>query len=294
MYEAKELKDKFRRGQVCVGTWISFADPTVAELLTGAGYDFFIIDGEHSPMDTQTVQSCVMATKGTKTAPIVRVAWNDAVLIKRVLDLGAAGVLVPMVRNAAEARAAVAACFYPPRGIRGFGPRRPSNYERESAEYIRTANDNIVVWVQIEHVDAVNSIEEIAAVDGLDGMFIGANDLSGSMGLLGQSGHPDVQSAIMKVLEAGRKAGLPVGIGGPAKPHVIENWIEKGMKFVTMGSDQGMLVAAADGAMGELKKMLGRQQTILCDGGQTTRLPATGDFRKPMENKWGKGYVPGR
>ena len=258
MYEGRELKGKLGRGQVCIGTWISFADPTVVELLAGAGYDFVVIDTEHSPLDTLTVQASVMATKGTKTAPIVRVAWNDAVLIKRVLDLGAAGVLVPMVRSAGEARAAVAACLYPPRGIRGFGPRRPSNYEREAAEYIKTANDNIVVWAQIEHTGAVDNIEEIAAVDGLAGIFIGANDLSGSMGLLGQSGHPDVQSAIAEVLAAGKRAGLPVGIGGPAKPEVIKDWIDQGMSFVTMGSDQGMLVACADGAMGELAMMLGR------------------------------------
>lgn len=257
MYEGRELKHKLKSGQVCVGTWISFADPTVVELLSGSGYDFFIIDAEHSPVDTLTVQSSVMATKGTNTTPIVRVAWNDAVLIKRVLDLGGAGVLVPMIKCADEARAAVSACFYPPKGIRGFGPRRPSNYEREAAEYIRTADDNIVVWVQIEHIDAIENIDEIAAVDGLTGMFIGANDLSGSMGLLGQSSHPDVQSAIAKVLDAGKKAKLAVGIGGPAKPDVIKSWIDKGMSFVTMGSDQSMLAATADGAVAELRDILG-------------------------------------
>lgn len=257
MYEGRELKERLESGQVCIGTWISFADPTVTELLAGAGFDFVIIDTEHSPLDTLTVQSNVMATKGTKTAPIVRVAWNDPVLIKRALDLGAAGVLVPMVRNADEARAAVSACWYPPRGIRGYGPRRPSNYEREAAEYIKKADDSLVVWAQIEHIHAVDDIDEIAATDGLAGVFIGANDLSASMGVLGQSSHPQVQSAIARVLEAGKRTGLPVGIGGPAQPAVIKDWIDQGMSFVTMGSDQGMLVTAADGAMAELKAMLG-------------------------------------
>ena len=258
MYDGKRLKDKLFAGEPCIGTWIDFRDPTVAELLAGSGFDFFIIDSEHSPQDIETIQMNIMACKGTTVTPMVRVAWNDAVMIKRVLDVGAAGVLVPMIRTAQDAKAAVAACMYPPKGIRGFGPRRPSNYERDAAEYIRTANDNIAVWVQIEHIDAIKNLGEIAAVDGLSGMFIGANDLSGSMGILGQSGHPDVQAAIARVLAVGKAAGLPVGIGGPAKPEVAKSWFDRGMSFVTMGSDQSILVAYCDAAVKDLRQLLRR------------------------------------
>ncbi|MBI2843340.1 MAG: hypothetical protein HYX78_08065 [Armatimonadetes bacterium] len=256
MYEAQELKTKLAAGEICLGSWISFADPTVVELMAGSGFDFFIIDSEHAPADVMVIQSSVMATKGTRVTPIVRVAWNDPVLIKRVLDVGAAGVLVPMIRTDQEAINAVAACMYPPKGIRGFGPRRPSNYERFAAEYIATANDSIIVWAQIEHIEAIRNIDEIVAVEGLGGVFIGANDLSGSMGILGQPGHPDVLQAIDKVLTAAKKAGLPVGIGGPGKPEVAVGWIRKGMQFVTLASDQSYLVAATEAAVSGVKQML--------------------------------------
>jgi 2-keto-3-deoxy-L-rhamnonate aldolase RhmA len=256
MFEGQELRQKLHSGQVCLGTWANFVDPTVAELLSGSGYDFLMIDSEHGPMDIQNVQANIMATKGSHVAPMVRVAWNDAVLIKRVLDVGAAGILAPMVRTAADVQRAVEACLYPPAGIRGFGPRRPSNYERNGADYIANANDNIVVWVQIEHIDAVNNIKEILRVPHLDGVFVGSNDLSGSMGLLGQPRHPRVLEAIDCVIAAAHEAGVPMGIAGPPKPADAHAWIEKGIQFITLGGDQGLLVEASQASVNGVRALL--------------------------------------
>ncbi|MFH1613554.1 MAG: aldolase/citrate lyase family protein [Planctomycetota bacterium] len=255
MYEGTLLKSKLQAGQICLGTWINFTDPTVAELLTESSFDFFIIDSEHSAMDIESVQLNIMATKGTQVAPMVRVPWNDPVLIKRVLDSGAAGVLVPLVRTANDVRNAISACMYPPRGNRGFGPRRPASYERHFNKYIETANDNIIVWAQIEHIDAVNNIEQIVQVPGLSGVFVGSCDLSGSMGLLGQTSHADVLGAIDKVIASAKAANIPTGIAGPAKPELANQWLEKGIQFITLGGDQGYLVHASQQAVNGLKKL---------------------------------------
>src|SRR5437667_9567128 len=186
MENARKFMEKIRRGQVCLGTGISFTDPTVTEALSTI-LDFVWIDMEHQPLTIETVQAHIMATKGTDTAPLVRVAWNDPVLIKPVLDMGAAGVIVPLVRTAEDVHRAVAACKYPPDGVRGYGPRRPSNYGRTGGpDYIRAANAAILPIVQIEHVDAVNHIEEILAVPGLATVVIGPNDLAGSLGHMGE------------------------------------------------------------------------------------------------------------
>ena len=255
MYEGQALRKKLHAGEICLGTWIDTTDPCIVELVCGSGYDFVIVDSEHGALDIETIQQDLMATKGSSVTPVVRVAWNDAVLIKRVLDAGAGGILVPMVRTGAEARQAVEACLYPPSGIRGFGPRRPSNYERDAAEYIATANDNVVIWVQIEHADAISNIDEIARTPRLDGMIVGSNDLSGSMGLLGQPRHPQVLAAIDRVITAARAAGVPVGIAGPAEPQAAFKWLQKGMQFITLSSVAGMLVEASEAAVQGVREL---------------------------------------
>lgn len=243
MLEGTRLRNKLRAGDACLGTWINFTDPTLAELLAGSGYDFFIIDAEHAALDIESIQSLVMATKGTDVVAVVRVPWNDPVHIKRVLDAGAGGILVPNVRTLQDVEDAVSACLYPPEGIRGYGPRRPAGYDRHGADYLKTANDGIVIWAQIEHVDAVGIIDRIVEVPRLDGVFLGANDLSGSMGILGQTGSARVQDSILRVIAAARAAGKPAGIGTPPRPEAALAWLGKGMQFLTLGSDQDYLVA---------------------------------------------------
>jgi 2-keto-3-deoxy-L-rhamnonate aldolase RhmA len=256
MGESQGFKSKLEAGKVCVGSWIAFTDPTSTEIMCGSGFDFLIVDAEHGPHDLQTVQMHMMATKGTNTTPLVRVAWNDQVLIKRLLDVGAAGVLVPMIRTREDVKQAIAACMYPPAGVRGFGPRRPSNYERNFSEYIATSNDEVIVLVQIEHIDAVNNLDEILQAPGLSGVFVGSNDLSASIGLLGQPRHPRVLELIDTVIAKARAAGIPPGIAGPSAPEAVLEWISKGMQFITCGGDGGFLLNTADSTMAEIRRRL--------------------------------------
>lgn len=236
-----------RQGDVCLGSIVSFSDPTVSEALGSAGLDFLWIDMEHGPMGIETVQAHVMATELTGAAPIVRVPWNDPVLIKPVLDVGAAGVIVPMVRTAADVQQAVAACRYPPGGIRGYGPRRPSRYGREGGpSFCAHANESIVTIVQIEHVDAVRNVDGILAVPGLDAVLIGANDLSGSLGVPGQADHPEVLQAIDTVIDKARRKGVFVGLPVGDDPATVAAWIRKGVRWLAVGGDFFFLVRAMD------------------------------------------------
>lgn len=256
MYEGRRLLTKLAEGRVCLGTWVFSTDYTMVELLCESGYDFIVIDAEHCAFNVETVQACITAGGGSDVTIVVRVAWNDPVLIKQVLDAGAGGVIVPLIRSAEEARQAVAACMYPPDGIRGFGPRRPSSYHRRAMEYLASANENIVVLAQLEHIDAVNCIDQILAVPGLTGVIIGRNDLSGSMGVLGQHEHPQVVAAIDQVLSAARRTGAHVGMVSSSDPQQALRWVERGMHFVTLENSDGFLVQASEAAVNGTRALL--------------------------------------
>jgi 2-dehydro-3-deoxyglucarate aldolase/4-hydroxy-2-oxoheptanedioate aldolase len=242
---AARFRDKLDRGEVCLGTAITFADPTVTEALCTV-LDFVWIDMEHNPLSLETVQGHIMATKGSATTPLVRVPWNDPVLIKPVLDIGAAGVIVPMIRTADDARRAVAACRYPPEGIRGFGPRRASAYgQRGGPAFCQEANETILVTVQIEHIDAVHNLAEILAVPGLTSIVVGPNDLSGSMGHPNQPDHPDVRRTIKAVIAQARQTSVSVGMGGGDDPDRLVEWLDEGVQWIAMGADFALLLQAA-------------------------------------------------
>jgi 2-dehydro-3-deoxyglucarate aldolase/4-hydroxy-2-oxoheptanedioate aldolase len=239
------FREKLRRGQVCVGTVISFTDPTVTEALCQV-LDFVWIDMEHNALSLETVQAHIMATKGSDTIPLVRVGWNDPVLIKPVLDMGAAGIIVPMIRTAEEVRRAVAGCLYPPEGIRGFGPRRPSDYGRLGGpEFCRAANERVLPIVQVEHIEAVENIDAILSVPGLASIALGPNDLAGSMGLMGQPRHPDVLRALDTAIVHARQAGIPVGVGAGDDPEMLADWVGRGVHWLAMGGDCQLLIRAA-------------------------------------------------
>jgi 2-dehydro-3-deoxyglucarate aldolase/4-hydroxy-2-oxoheptanedioate aldolase len=253
---AVTFRDKLRRGQLCLGTCITFGDPTVTEALAGS-LDFIWIDMEHNPLSLEQVQGHILATKGTGATALVRVPWNDAVLIKPVLDIGAAGVIVPLVRTADDVRRAVAACKYPPEGVRGYGPRRPSNYGRMGGpDFIRAANAAVMPIVQIEHLDALNNLDEILAVPGLAMLVIGPNDLAASLGHPGEPRHPDVVRAINAVLAKGSRAGIPVGLAAGGEPELFLEWIRNGARWIAIGADFWLLVRAitqlADGIRGQV------------------------------------------
>ncbi len=238
------LKARLAEGKVALGAWVTMASIEASEILANAGFDFLIYDTEHGPLSIETVSHLLAASSGTQTTPIIRVAWNDPVLIKRALDVGAHGVLIPWVNTAEEAVKAVKACRYPPNGIRGVAPRRASRYGLDYKEYLATADREIMAIVQIETVEAVRNAERIVAVEGIDAYFVGPTDLSASMGLLGQPEAPQVNQAIEKVLEIGRKAKVPGGV----QPQGVESarkWIEKGFQIIPIGADSFMLMNTA-------------------------------------------------
>ncbi len=256
MQNAMKFREKLRRGQVCFAAHISCTDPTITEALCRVA-DLVWVDMEHNALSLETVQAHFIATNGTDTAVLVRVPWNDPVLIKPILDMGADGVIVPLVRTADDVRRAVAACRYPPEGIRGFGPRRASGYGRLGGpDYCRLANESIIVVVQIEHIDAVNNLDEILAVPGLTSLLMGPQDLAGSMGFMGQPTHPDVTAAMESVLAKARPAGIPVSIALGSDPAVLVSWVRRGVQWITLGGDIGFMLLAANQIASQLREQL--------------------------------------
>jgi 2-keto-3-deoxy-L-rhamnonate aldolase RhmA len=229
-----ELKRRLRANEQVYGTWITVESPMSSEMMSSMGFDYFVIDTEHAPLDMQMAQTLMQAMRpGTKTTPIVRVWWNDLVQIKRALDIGAHGILVPWVNNKEDARMAVKATRYAPGGLRGCGPRRASMFD---PDYLKTADKEVLVVVQIETKEAVKNIEDICSVEGVDVTYIGPADLSASYGHLGDQSHPDVQKAIDKVYDATKAAGLATGVH-EASGSTIKARMDKGYNMVTLGND---------------------------------------------------------
>ena len=229
-----------RRQQI--GLWCSIPSAFTAELLAGSGFDWLLLDTEHTPNDLPNVYTQLQAVKGGTAHPIVRVPWNDPVVIKRYLDAGVQTFLIPMVQNAAEARAVVAATRYPPRGVRGFaGGSRASGFGR-IADYYARCEDELCVLVQVETVEALSHLEEICAVEGVDGIFIGPGDLSASMGFLGRQGDAavveEIEAAFGRILAAGNRPGILT-----SDPALVRRYIDAGSIFTAVGSDSGLLVS---------------------------------------------------
>lgn len=242
------LRDALRRTEdrPLAGIWICSGSSLVAEICAGAGLDWALVDMEHSPNGPESVLTQLQALAAYPVTPVVRVPSNDAVTIKQVLDLGAQTLLVPMVSSVEEAQAAVEATRYPPRGRRGVGSAlaRSARWNRVEG-YLQHAEDHVSLLVQIETTAGVEAAGEIAAVDGVDGVFVGPSDLSASMGLLGQQTHPDVVAAVHRTFEAVRAAGTPVGVNA-FDPAVAEAYAEAGAQFILVGADVALLARGAE------------------------------------------------
>ncbi len=240
------VKEKLQKGESAIGTFVGIGHPDITERLSIVGFDWLLLDGEHGPMGFETMQMMMQSMRGDSCSPIVRVQWNDPVVIKRSLDIGAHGVLIPWVNNKEEAEAAVSACKYPPQGLRGCGPRRAALIG--GRDYIATANESLLVAVQIETATAVKNIADILAVDGVDVAYIGPVDLSMNMfGVPGKWDDPVYLQAFDTVLEAAAKAGKPAGMYCGSGN--IEWAIKKGFKFNSVDSDDAFLLTAARAAL---------------------------------------------
>ena len=234
-------------GRPQIGMWVCSGSALVAEICAGSGLDWLLIDMEHAPNGLGSVLAQLQAVAAYPVAPVVRVPANDPVVLKQVLDLGAQTVLVPMVDTADEAAAAVRAVRYPPDGIRGVGSAlgRAARWNRVEG-YLTGAAGSVALIAQIETATAVEQADAILATPGVDAVFVGPSDLAASMGLLGRQEHPDVVAAVERVLEAGARAGIPVGVNAFA-PATADRYLAAGAAFVLVGADVAVLARSAEG-----------------------------------------------
>lgn len=239
------VKLALREGRPVIGATITVASPDVAATIANSGFDFLWIEMEHSPLTLETVRSMILATRGMKAVPLTRVPVNEPWMAKRVLDIGSLGVVFPFTSTKELAEKAVKSCKYPPEGIRGFGPSLAiPRWDFVGQSYPKFANENVLVITIIEQKSAVENIDQIASVAGVDVMFIGASDLSYSLGVGGQRDHPLVKEAVSKVLAAGKKYGVPVGYpSGNARE--IKQLISEGFQFFQANTELGMIQNAS-------------------------------------------------
>src|SRR4051812_23393601 len=226
--------------------WVCTGSPLVAEICAGSGLDWLLVDMEHSPNGLESVLAQLQAVAAYSVTPVVRVPVGDVVTIKQVLDLGAQNLLVPMVSSVAAAEAVVQAVRYPPRGRRGVGSAlaRSARWNRVGG-YLEDADEHVSLFVQIETAEGVAAADAIAAVDGVDGVFVGPSDLAASMGLLGRQGHPDVVAAVHRTFDAVRGAGKPVGVNA-FDAALARSYVDAGASFVLVGADVALLARGSE------------------------------------------------
>jgi len=248
------VKRMLKAGKKTAGAWSQLCSPASTEILCRAGFDWILIDMEHSPGDMQTLLAMLQAMGGYGAVPIVRAPWNDMVWIKRILDAGAYGVMIPSVNTREQAMAAVQACKYPPVGVRGIaGSPRAAGFGRDTVSYLKRANDEILVILQVETPQAVENMDEIGKVPGVDVLFIGPMDLSTSMGHLGDPGHPEVQAAITKVEAKAKALGIPLGtISGGWEQ--AKSLYDRGYQLITLLSDVILLSRSSADSMAKFRE----------------------------------------
>ena len=247
------FKQALKQGRSQIGLWNSLTSNLVAEVIAPAGYDWVVIDMEHASNTLQTLLGQLEVYDPTPTTSIVRPAWNDPVMVKQILDLGANSLLFPMVQTAEEAQRAVSSTRYPPKGIRGVSLAQRSNRFGRYKDYFQRIEQEICVLVQIETRAALSRLEEIAAVEGIDGLFFGPADLSADMGLLGQPGHPEVKATLESAAARCKKVGKPAGILTAVEADA-KHFLKNGFTFVAVGSDSVLLTRAADGLLQRMRE----------------------------------------
>ena len=240
---SNSFRDRLLHGETLIGTVVTLPTFQVPEILTLAGFDWLFIDSEHAPLGVADVAGLVQAG-GKGAACIVRVPDHADRSIKNALDSGADGIIAPMVNTASQAETIVASCKYPPMGRRGLASTRAHGYGASFQEYLHRANEDITVIIQAEHVEAVKNIESITSVPGVDCVLVGPYDLSGSMGLLGQVKHPEIQGAILHVLSVCQEKHIPLGIFSP-DPALLAEYHRQGFTLLALGQDSSFLMDAA-------------------------------------------------
>lgn len=246
--------------KVTIGTWIQINHPVVAEILGNCGYDWVATDCEHTDIDVEGFAGIARGLYSRGPEPFARVRENDTLAIRQVLDAGAQGIIVPLIESAEEAKRAVAAAKFPPQGIRGFSFCRGNNYGIDFDRYVMEANQNIAVVVMIESKRAIDNIDEIISVDGVDGVFIGPYDLSGSYGIPGKTNDAIVKNGCLKILEACSKAKKSAGIHIVIpNPENIKQALKDGFTFIAVGADIVFLNQISRNTLSEVKNNCNRR-----------------------------------
>jgi len=249
------LKQKLQNNELTLGSWIMMGHPMSVEVMALAGFEWLVIDIEHTPISLESVQVLISTIQANGIKALVRVSKNEEVVIKRVLDMGADGIIVPMVCSKEDALKAVEYAKYPPVGKRGVGLYRASGYGTAFEEYKKWVDEELVIIAQIEHIDAVKNIDEILEVEEIDGTIIGPYDLSGSMGYPGELEREDVKSAIQTVLARCKQNNIPSGFHVvDTNPQKLQEKIEQGCTFVAYGIDYFFMRDAAMNGMKKLKE----------------------------------------
>ena len=252
-----DLKDKLIKRELTIGSWITFGDPAVAEIMARAGFDWLTLDMEHGSLSSDQAQQIIRTIELCGIPPLVRVMENNPELIKKYMDMGAHGVIVPLVNSRNDAEKAVNAVKYPPKGTRGVGLARAQHYSLDLESYMNWNQEKSIVIVMIEHIRAVENLESIMGVEGIDGMFIGPYDLSGSLGHPGQFEHPAVLEAMEEIYRKAKESGCLIGqhIVKPDSQGVFEA-IDRGVQFIGFSDDFLYLGEYCRKQLGEIRKKL--------------------------------------
>ena len=251
------LKDRLRQDGQLLGTWAMCRDMFFVEIAADVGYDVILIESEHYPLSMGNLLDMLIAIRGSGALPMVRMPWNDQVAIKQVLDMGAEGMVVPMIKSAEDAARLVDFSMYPPVGNRGWSPIRAARRFSDRPDYAASANeDTFCLFPQIEHIDAVNAIDEICATPGLDGIFLGPADLSLSMGIPKKFDHPDFIAARDHIWEASKRHGIHLAVT-TLSDEDAEMWIDRGVKIIFRGSDLFFMESGSRAALQRLRKRVG-------------------------------------
>ena len=263
MFKPNHLKQRLLAGDALFGCWIETGSATNAEILAHQGFDFLILDLEHGQGDLKDAVEVLRAVQGSDVSCVVRVPWNDPIVLKRILDAGFSSIMIPSVETAEEAEAAVQACRYPPQGRRGYAAPlvRASGYGL-ATDYMRSANAELLLVIQLESANAVRRASSICAVDGVDVPFLGVNDMAGSIGRLEQLGTADVRALVAEAESAMRASGKPMGTV-PSAGATWQELVDAGYKFVPVASDVGLMRDAALAVVAEQRRYRGRNETIL-------------------------------
>jgi 4-hydroxy-2-oxoheptanedioate aldolase len=250
---ARKLKERVKAGECASGLWLTIPSPVVAEIVADAGFDWVIVDAEHFPMNPDTLLAMLLCFRGSPTVPLIRLPWNDAVMVKQALDLGWEGVVLPQVNTPEEAARAVSACRYPPMGGRGFGPRRASGYFRNMQAYAEEADESLIAAIQIEDYRASERIEEIVRVPGVDWILLGPTDMSGSLGRLLDLEGDELWRHLRKIYRVAADHGIPTGSPWNGKDRLVEA-TRLGCRLLFLGDDTTLLRDSVDGLVAAFRK----------------------------------------